>query len=251
MDACSPARTERGLSIRLIPHAAADGPYNMALDEALLSTAVAGAASLRFYCWSQPTLSLGYFQPHAPALQAVPGIPWVRRATGGAALVHHHELTYALAVPPGRAWQPLGQSWICAFHHAVRLALVELGIEAHLATQEHKASDALCFLHHTPGDLILGSHKVAGSAQKKSHGAMLQHGGILLKRSLHAPQLPGIIDLTGRALTIEGLQGAITSAFLKATGWVGEPSELTPHELREAERLREERYRSEEWNNRR
>ena len=82
----------------------------MASDDTLLESAAAGVASLRFYGWREPTLSLGYFQPSAPA-RAYPGLgglAWVRRPTGGAALVHHHELTYALALPPGPTWQPPG-----------------------------------------------------------------------------------------------------------------------------------------------
>src|SRR5205823_2015987 len=108
MDACPAAGTTPGLTVRLLPDGVGDGPTNMALDEALLATAVAGEASLRFYGWGEPTLSLGYFQPSAPARAMFPGLPWLRRATGGAALVHHHELTYALALPVGRAWQPPG-----------------------------------------------------------------------------------------------------------------------------------------------
>src|SRR5262245_51070124 len=100
----------------------------MALDEALLATAATeGQASLRFYGWSEPTLSLGYFQASADARRLFP-LSWVRRPSGGAALVHHHEITYALALPPGKAWQPAGLSWICQFHHAIRRALDSFGI---------------------------------------------------------------------------------------------------------------------------
>src|SRR5262245_25975442 len=94
-------------AVRLLPWRIADGPWNMAADEALLMSAMNGVASLRFYGWSAPTLSLGYFQPHAPA-RAYPGLSglaWVRRPSGGLALVHHFEVTYTLALPPGATWQ--------------------------------------------------------------------------------------------------------------------------------------------------
>jgi len=65
---------------RLLPHVAADGPHNMAADEVLLESAAAGVASLRFYDWSEPTVSLGYFQPRGARLA---GLPYVRRPSGG------------------------------------------------------------------------------------------------------------------------------------------------------------------------
>jgi lipoate-protein ligase A len=81
------------LPLRLLPFAAADGATNMARDEAMLESASArGVASLRFYTWTEPTLSLGYFQPRAPK-DDVPNLArlaWVRRSTGGAGIVHHH-----------------------------------------------------------------------------------------------------------------------------------------------------------------
>ncbi len=180
--------------IRLLPFAAGDGPYNMAADEALLTSAVDGTASFRCYGWSRATLSLGYFQPAAPALAepALAGLAWVRRPSGGSALVHHHELTYALALPSGPAWRPPPAGWGWGFHEIIRAALARLGIETHPCREERKKSSILCFLHHTPGDLLLGSCKIAGSAQRKRRGALLQHGGILLAQKPPTPlPLPG------------------------------------------------------------
>src|SRR5205814_9219218 len=92
---------------RLLPYAVADGPHNMAADEVLLESAAAGIASLRFYGWSEATLSLGYFQPERLRHEdeRLTGLPYVRRPSGGATLVHHHEVTYALALPAGPPWQ--------------------------------------------------------------------------------------------------------------------------------------------------
>src|ERR1051326_1065531 len=89
------------LLCRLLPFAVADGPQNMAADEVLLHSAAAGQVSLRFYGWTEATLSLGYFQHAARRLDdpLLPELPFVRRPTGGDALVHHQELTYCLAVP--------------------------------------------------------------------------------------------------------------------------------------------------------
>ena len=122
------------LTCRLLPYDFADGPTNMAADEVLLLAAEAGVASLRFYGWSSPTLSLGYFQSEkvCRADPLLGSLPFVRRPTGGQALVHHHELTYALAVPGGR-W--LGCSdWTCRMHAIIAAALKGLGVGADTCT---------------------------------------------------------------------------------------------------------------------
>src|SRR6266581_5745373 len=139
--------------IRLLDLGRAVGAANMAADEVQLEAAARGVASLHCYTWSEPTLSLGYFQP---AAERLPGLPWVRRASGGAALVHDHELTYCLALPAGAPWQRRGESWICRFHTIIAAALKSFGVESNkLSGTEQRLGPVLCFLHHTPGDLIL------------------------------------------------------------------------------------------------
>src|SRR5260370_24578211 len=101
------------IQIRTLPLESADGAHNMAADQLLLRAAAEGEAALSFYSWSEATLSLGYFQPANvrttdPLLSK---LPYVRRSSGGAALVHHCELTYALALPAGKPWQGEG-SWL-------------------------------------------------------------------------------------------------------------------------------------------
>src|SRR5438128_2373201 len=87
----------------ILPHAVADGPANMALDEALLDAVIEGVAPafFRTYEWREPTLSLGYFQRMAQAESDLRWrhVPIVRRPTGGGAIWHHHEVTYALVLP--------------------------------------------------------------------------------------------------------------------------------------------------------
>jgi lipoate-protein ligase A len=144
-------------TVRLLPFAAASGAENMARDEALLhSAADRGVATLRFYTWTEPTLTLGYFQP---AAERLPNIAWVRRSTGGAAIVHDpaHEITYSLTLPPGADWQPAGESWICRMHYVIRDVLNPIGVSAKAVVcgEERKNGPVLCFLHHTPGDLAV------------------------------------------------------------------------------------------------
>jgi lipoate-protein ligase A len=225
----------------------------MAADEVLLDSAIGGTASLRFYTWQVATLSLGYFQPeavrHADARLA--GLPWVRRPSGGSALVHHHEVTYALALPPGAHEQ--GGSWLCRFHHVLCAALAGLGVGVEVCPQgeERKLGEVLCFLHHTAGDLRIGSAKVVGSAQRLRRGVLLQHGGILLARSPHTPALPGLAELSGRRLARQEVAVAVIGELERALGWVMEPGEWMGGERDLVERLVRDKYTSERWNGRR
>ncbi len=242
--------------IRLLPFETLPGPLNMAADEAMLHTASAGGvASLRFYAWAEPTVSLGYFQPAAARLAdpGLAGLAWVRRATGGAALVHHHEVTYALALPPGRPWQAPGESWVCRFHHVVTAALLGAGAATRsvVCGEEKKLGEVLCFLHQTPGDLLAGPAKVVGSAQRKQKGALLQHGGVLLARSEHAPQLPGLLELTGVRFTADRVAKLVADQFAKDTGWSLTPGDWTADELSHRTRLAAEKYAHPEWNEKR
>ncbi len=244
------------LEIRLLPFESADGVTNMAADEALLESAAAGVASLRFYTWHPPTLSLGYFQPEAVRHQTTsPGpslanLPFVRRASGGATLVHHLELTYALALPAGLPWQRRGQSWICRMHQVLARALHSLGvaIDMGLCGVEQKLGPTLCFLHQTPGDLIVNGHKIAGSAQRKQRGHLLQHGGLLLAQSPYTPGLPGLKELAGFEKSIPELADAIVREFQSDTGWLVHPGDWTPNERDRTRELIESKYRADEWN---
>jgi lipoyl(octanoyl) transferase len=237
------------LPVRLLPFASALGPTNMAADEAMLESAAERVvASLRFYTWTEPTLSLGYFQP-AEARRACTAaeLPWVRRSTGGAAIVHHRELTYALALPPGKAWQSR-ESWVCRFHNLLKNMLVKAGVPARSVAcgEERQLGDVLCFLHQTPGDLLIEGSKVAGSAQRKRRGALLQHGSILLARSEHASQLPGINDFAGQELFTPP-----RLAELLAERFEAEPGDWTDEERDRIEAIRAEKYGNAAWNGKR
>jgi lipoate-protein ligase A len=241
-------------NLRLVPAAVADGPHNMAADEALLESAVAGVASLRFYAWTVPTLTLGYFQPAAARRTGrLADLPWVRRLSGGATLVHHHEITYGLALPAGSPWQHRCECWIPQLHFVIQHALASLGVAARLCTvaEERKLGDVLCFLHHTSNDLLIRDAKVVGSAQRKRRGAILQHGGILLAGSPATPQLPGIAELTGRALSPEEVARAVVEALVQHHAWRVVPADWTPAERHRIAALAAEKYKSAGWNERR
>ena len=245
--------------VRLLPFAARSGAGNMAADEAmLLSAAEGGIASLRIYTWTEPTLTLGYFQEADARLNddRIQDLAWVRRATGGATIVHDPacEVTYSLALPAGPDWQPKGESWICRMHGFLREAMQSVwGIESELVVcgREQKLGPLLCFLHQTPGDLLADGHKIAGSAQRKHKGALLQHGSILLRQSPFAPALPGICELTGTAISLDELTVALTRRFAVETGWHLHPGSWTDDESTAMARIETEKYASLQWNGKR
>jgi lipoate-protein ligase A len=243
------------MNVRLLPFAVAGGPAHMAADETLLEAAAAGVASLRLYAWSPATLSLGYFQPAAGRLadERLARMPWVRRPSGGGAIVHDYEVTYCLALPAGPPWQT-GTSWLVRMHEVIAVALADLGVTAtpHAPTEQAAAFDGyLCFEHFTAGDLMVGGFKVVGSAQRRLRKALLQHGSILLAASPHAPGLPGIRDLSGRDLAPDALGTAVQQALVRKTGWRLAAGVWTEAERRRKEELARDKYTRQSWNDRR
>jgi lipoate-protein ligase A len=247
-----------GVTCRLLPCAVADGPHQMAADEVLLESAAAGVASLRFYGWSAATLSLGYFQPERlrRADGRLAALPYVRRPSGGKALVHHHELTYALALPAGRPWQP-GEgpvsSWLCRMHGIIATALGSLGVAVRscASPEEPAGGGILCFQHLARGDLLIGSAKVVGSAQRRQRGALLQHGAVLLAASPHAPALPGIEELTGTRLSGSAVGEGIGRELARETGWELAGADWLPSERQRLGELVQTRYTQPAWNRKR
>jgi lipoate-protein ligase A len=236
------------ISCDLFPFLTADGPTNMAADDVLLEYAVAtGRPALRFYTWDPPTLSLGYFQAFADRLAC---LPVVRRQTGGGAIVHHHELTYALALPPG----PLQKSvnWACRMHDIIRATLASYGAAAGAACGQEAGRGAfLCFEHHTPGDVLLGDQKIVGSAQRRRAGALLQHGSILLAASPFAPHRRGIRELADIVFPPDRLADDLAGPFSQTTGWTLTPIDWSADLMARRAQIAEDRYRQPAWTERR
>jgi lipoate-protein ligase A len=144
-------------------------------------------------------VSLGYFQKEDDILQdeRLRNLPRVRRLTGGGTLVHDKELTYSLSLPgsqrviekPIDLYRLVHQAFIDVFHRR--------GIEAYLRGHTHRLTQepVLCFVREDEHDIVVNGHKVLGSAQRRRRGAILQHGGLLLKASAVTPELLGIADL--------------------------------------------------------
>lgn len=240
----------------LIRDVPASGSWNMAVDEALLASAWRdGTATLRFYGWQPATLSLGYFQVVADRHQHPPSraCPLVRRWTGGGAIVHDRELTYSLALPAGRPW-PTAKVLYDLVHQTLIDTLAEWGLRAvkyrDLVPACHTALESplrgrqpfLCFQRRACSDVLLAGHKIAGSAQRRRRGAVLQHGSVLLARSPLAPELPGIAELSGQTLTADELAQRWVRHLAAALGVTVEPRELTQQEREEAAYWEKERF---------
>lgn len=185
------------LLIEAEPH---DGAWNMAYDEVLLEAAATrGEAFLRVYRWSEPTLSLGYFQKSLPSdlPESLRLLPRVRRLSGGGAILHHHEWTYSCVVPRHHRLAQRTELLYEEAHQALIRVLACYGIDVHLRGNSLAERDAefLCFLRGDPRDVILNGHKIVGSAQRRRRGAVLQHGSVLLKASELTAHVPGLFDL--------------------------------------------------------
>jgi len=194
--------------IRLLFDPPSLGSWNMAVDEALLESAAdSGLATLRFYQWTEPTLSLGYFQAAADRKQhtASRDCPLVRRASGGGAILHDRELTYSIAMPQPSARSSEATRLYELLHETLIEALVDFGVSAALhrsaascrsaSTESASGDPFLCFERRTCLDIVCSNAKIAGSAQRRRRSAVLQHGSVLLARSRYAPELPGIQEL--------------------------------------------------------
>jgi lipoate-protein ligase A len=251
-------------SCRLIIDSPGAGAWNMALDEALLESAqTEGIATLRYYRWSEPTLSLGYFQPHADRrLHATSAsCHLVRRASGGGAILHDRELTYSIALPGGHPLAARAQRLYDAVHGSLIETLARLGVPAQLYSPSEAAatSDAarqtskpfLCFQRRECGDVILDGFKIAGSAQRRQRGAVLQHGSILLARSEFAPELPGLVDLTKRGVPLQELI-ELWPPYLASALRLESTSRSLPGELlARAQEIEGQKFGSDDWTLRR
>ena len=171
--------------LRWIPTLNQEDAWPMAIDSWLLEASLldpAGAPALRFYRWSRPTLSLGYHQrslpPHWHRLAEAGSIDLVRRPSGGRAVLHGGDLTYALiwpaAAPFRRHAYGLACAWLCR-------AFADLGLPLRFGRRAPSRDRASCFATSTSADLVhpQGGKRI-GSAQLWRRGSLLQHGSILI-----------------------------------------------------------------------
>ncbi len=220
----------------------------------MLARAAEGeAAWLRGYGWSPATLSLGYFQAAADASPRWDGSPIVRRATGGGAIGHDRELTYALALPRSDPLARRAGDLYRAVHAGIAAVLADRGI---VATRRGGATAAgprpfLCFADRDPDDLVVAGAKVVGGAQRRRSGAVLQHGSILLSASPLATELPGLAERTGVVVDPVELAGELIPALAAAIGRRSRPYAIGAADREAAGSLAERPYRDPAWTGRR
>lgn len=230
----------------------------MAVDEALLGSAgESGVPALRFYQWSEPTLSLGYFQlaeerhSHQPSARCA----LVRRATGGGAILHDQELTYSLSLPQRLTVAKDARSLYAIVHGALISILSSHGIEAVLCERQWQPDPAterfLCFERRAATDVLVGGYKICGSAQRRHKSAVLQHGSILLARSKCAPELPGLRDLAETLPPTEDIARQLWTRLAGLLGFNWVMNELSADEIVHAQAVQQSRFADIAWTLRR
>ncbi len=197
--------------------------------------------TLRFYTWSTPTLSLGYHQrryPHHWPQVRWQGQPlsWVRRPTGGRAVLHDGDLTYSVVTSgwPGRREAVYRQ--LCGF---LQLGWQRLGVPLSFGDRPPSGHNPNCFATATAADLVTPEgHKFIGSAQLWRQGAVLQHGSMqLAPNQVLQAQLFGVQETPPSALgaylpkDINGLVSRLTQAAQDAFGVTFEVQPLAPEEI--------------------
>jgi lipoate-protein ligase A len=257
---------------------------NMAIDEALLDWHSEGKFPpvIRFYGWSPATLSIGYFQQVEKEIdmEAVRAhqLGFVRRPTGGRGVLHEHELTYSVIVSEEHpkmpksiteAYRVISEGILKGFH--------QLGLEAYFAvpkTAEERDAlknphSAVCFDAPSWYELVVEGRKVAGSAQTRQKGVILQHGSILLDldedklfslfnyptdrvkermKKAFKEKAVAINAISPRRITLEEAKQAFYKGFASGLNIELEPYLFTAVELAYIETLAKERYESDEWN---
>jgi lipoate-protein ligase A len=223
----------------LVEPAGSAGAVNMAIDQDLLERAAESSIpTLRLYRWNPPCLSFGRNEPASQCYDRAQverlGIDVVRRPTGGRAVWHEHEVTYAVAAPID-AFASLRGAYR-AIHETLAAALRSLGADVVLAPDRRLTRPPLdptaassdrhgsCFSTSVGGEILAGGRKLVGSAQVRRGDALLQHGSILLEGSQEmlraVGRLPSDIggattlsQVLGRPVTFAEVANAVVMAF--------------------------------------
>ena len=264
------------------------GTSNMATDEAILRAVAEGAAppTLRFYGWTPPCLSLGYAQPAADVdaerLSRL-GYDWVRRPTGGRAILHTDELTYSVIVPMD---EPRVRGGVVESYQQLSAGLLRglgrLGLSVRADKEYDGALTGLpkgpvCFEVPSNYEITVGDgaggrpRKLLGSAQVRKLGVVLQHGTLPLTgdigricdvlcftgeaergqaRQRVAARATTVAQVIGREVSWQAAAEALAQGFAEALNLELQPAALSPHEAELAEQLRVEKYATAAWNRR-
>ena len=157
-----------------------DAALNMALDEALLeNSSRLGKPVLRYYGWTEPAATFGYFQKYSEVAAATKLRPLIRRPTGGGIVPHDADWTYSAVFPPGHEWHSLkAEESYRRIHDWLRRTFAELKIETELAPCCKKTLPGQCFAGHEKSDLLWHGKKIAGAAQRRNKLGLLIQGSV-------------------------------------------------------------------------
>ena len=160
--------------------------FNMALDEALLEAMLRFQKPvLRFYGWTEPAATFGYFQKFSEVAATTKLRPLIRRPTGGGIVPHDADWTYSAVFPPGHEWHSLkAEESYRRIHDWLRLAFAKLAVETKLAPCCKKTLPGQCFVGHEKSDLLWRGQKIAGAAQRRNKL------GLLIQGSVQPPPVP-------------------------------------------------------------
>jgi lipoate-protein ligase A len=229
---------------------------NMAIDRALLAIHANGKSppTLRLYQWRPPAVSLGYFQKrHDLDLEACRrrGYEVVRRPTGGRAVLHLEDLTYAVIAGTAEGMP----SAVTAAYHLIAQGLLHafrlLGIEAKMGRERGDSQQKdICFLRCARGAIVHRQKKLVGSAQTWHASSLLQHGSIIVRpqveawlalvrpegespadlRARLAARLTSVEEILGWTPKVTDLKEAVRQGMAKALGVELQPGELSREE---------------------
>jgi lipoyl(octanoyl) transferase len=154
--------------------------FNMAVDEALLEAMPRwGEPVLRFYGWTEPAATFGYFQKYSAVASTTPLRPLIRRPTGGGIVPHDADWTYSLAFPPGHEWYALrAEESYRRIHEWLQGAFARHDVATELAPVAKRAAPGQCFVGHEKFDLLWHGRKIAGAAQRRNKLGLLIQGSV-------------------------------------------------------------------------
>lgn len=270
---------------RLVNSGISDAANNMAVDEAILQAHARGETTptLRFYGWQPAAVSIGYFQQAVSDINIDKcrerGIDIVRRLTGGRAVFHHEELTYSIVVREDYPLVPPTITGSYRYFSAGLLAgLNKLGIDASMSMPQaaygqtkrrRRHASAACFDAPSHYEITAQGRKLAGSAQVRKEGVVLQHGSVLLTfnaelvasllnlpstesqksvAEMLATRAVSVREILGREVAWQSAYQAMAEAFGAALGIELEPGQLSEQEQTAAAELAAMKYRRDSWN---